>query len=179
MTAAELLSFAAFEEGRYAQAIPSFGSERTGAPVIAYCRVSKNPIRTREPVLFPDAVIVQDATLLHQVDVFGGLKPEGFVLVNSRKTIAELGLEDIEAGRPAGHVMTIPATDIAREFIGRPVPNAVLLGGLAALTGRFSTANVAKGLNRKFAGKIAEGNISAANAAYELVTEKLKELSHA
>lgn len=178
MTAAELLSFAAFEEGRHAQAIPSFGSERTGAPVVAYCRFSRTPIRTREPVLAPDAVVVQDATLLHQADVFGGLKPDGYVLINSRKTIAELGLSDIEVGRE-GRVLTIPATDIAREYIGRPVPNAVLLGGLAALTGRFAMENVANGLNRKFAGKIAEGNIAAANHAYELVQKMLKEHAHA
>ncbi len=177
VTAAELLSFAAFEEGRHAQAIPSFGSERTGAPVVAYCRFSKTPIRTREPVLFPDAVIVQDATLLHQADVFGGLKADGYVLINSRKSIAELGLADLETGRE-GKVMTIPASDIAREYLGRPVPNAVLLGGLAALTGRFAMANVASGLNRKFSGAVAEGNIAAANYAYELVQNKLKEQAH-
>lgn len=177
MTAAELLSYAAFEEGHHAQAIPSFGSERTGAPVVAYCRVSEQEIRTREPILEPDAVIIQDATLLHQVDVFGGLKPDGFVLVNSRKTVEELGLADLLDGRPANHVLTIPATDIAKEYVGRPVPNAVLLGGLAAQTGRFDTANVAKGLKRKFAGKVAEGNIRGAEYAYEYVTNKLKELA--
>lgn len=176
MTAAELLSFAAFAEGHHAQAFPSFGSERTGAPVVAYCRVSENEIRTREPVLYPDAVIIQDATLLHQVDVFGGLKPDGTVLVNSRKSPEDLGLEDLMAGRPATAVLTLPATDIAKEYIGRPVPNAVLLGGLAAQTGRFETASVAKGLERKFAGRIAEGNIKAANHAYELVATKMKEL---
>ncbi|HZK04677.1 MAG TPA: 2-oxoacid:acceptor oxidoreductase family protein [Actinomycetaceae bacterium] len=175
VTAAELLSNAAFEKGRYAQAFPSFGSERTGAPVVAYCRVSEDPIRTREPILNPDAVIVQDATLLHQVDVFGGLKPDGYVLINSRKTIEELELTDLLEGRPAGRVMTFPASDIAREYIGRPLPNAVLLGGLAALTRRFGIKDVVSGLNRKFSGKIAEGNIAAANRAYEMVTERLKE----
>ncbi|MDO5495589.1 MAG: 2-oxoacid:acceptor oxidoreductase family protein [bacterium] len=175
VTAAELLSLAAFEEGRHAQAIPSFGSERTGAPVVAYCRISDEPIRTREPVLFPDALVVQDATLLQSIDVFGGLKPDGYVLINSKKNFDELGLTDLLEGRPEGRVMTIPATDIAREYIGRPVPNAVLLGGLAALTGAFRTESVADGLNRKFAGKVAEGNIAAAQHAYDLVKWYLNE----
>ena len=73
VTAAEMLSIAAFDEGRHAQAFPSFGSERTGAPVVAFCRIDDTEIRAREPISEPDALIVQDPTLLHQVDVFGGL----------------------------------------------------------------------------------------------------------
>src|SRR5688572_21782170 len=83
VTAAELLSVAAFGEGRHAQAFPSFGSERTGAPVVAFCRIDDVPIRTREPIGEPDALIVQDPTLLHQVAVFDGLRPDGYVLINS------------------------------------------------------------------------------------------------
>jgi pyruvate ferredoxin oxidoreductase gamma subunit len=82
VTAAELLSSAAFLEGRHAQAFPSFGSERTGAPVVAFCRVDDRPIRSHEPVTQPDAVLIQDPTLLHQVDLFAGLQPGGLVLVN-------------------------------------------------------------------------------------------------
>lgn len=175
VTAAELLSFAAFEEGRHAQAFPSFGSERTGAPVVAYCRVSTDPIRTREPVLHPDALVIQDATLLHSIDVFDGLKPDGYVLINSKKNFDELGLHDIVEGRPPGRVMTIPATAIAKEYVGRPVPNAVLLGGLAALTGRFRIESVEKGLRRKFSGEVAEGNIAAARHAFDLVKWYLEE----
>ncbi len=173
VTAAELLSLAAFEEGHHVQAIPSFGSERTGAPVVSYCRISENEIRTREPVLEPDAVIIQDPTLLHQTDVFAGLAPDGYVVINSTKSIEELGLEDLRAGRPAHRLLTVPATDLAKKFIGRPVPNAVLLGALAALTGRFNIDSVVKAINVKFRGKIAEANIKAAQAAYELVTNQL------
>ena len=74
VTAAEMLSIAAFEQGRHAQAFPSFGSERTGAPVVAFCRIADQDIRLREPILAPDVLIVQDPTLLHQVDVFQGLQ---------------------------------------------------------------------------------------------------------
>jgi len=97
VTAAEMLSIAAFEQGRFAQAFPSFGSERTGAPVVAFCRISDQPIRLREPILAPDVLIVQDPTLLHQVDVFQGLQPDGYVLINSTRSFAELGLDDISA----------------------------------------------------------------------------------
>src|SRR3569623_1927502 len=93
VTAAELLSIAAFEEGRYAQAFPSFGSARTGAPVMAFCRIADGPIRVREPVMMPDALVIQDPTLLHQVNLFQGLKPEGYVLINSARDLAAQGID--------------------------------------------------------------------------------------
>src|SRR3954454_15550621 len=135
VTAAEMLSVAAFREGRHAQAFPTFGSERTGAPVTAFCRIDDKPIRLREPIAEPDAVIVQDPTLLHQVDLFAGLGGGGYLLVNTSRTFAELGLEDFARGFAAERLLTIPATEIAREHVGRPLPNAVLLGALAALSG--------------------------------------------
>src|SRR6476469_4943012 len=94
VTAAELLSIAAFDEGRHAQAFPSFGSERTGAPVVAFCRIADREIRTREPIAEPDALIVQDPTLLHQVDVFGGVGADAYILINSAKSLDGLGLGD-------------------------------------------------------------------------------------
>ncbi len=84
VTAAELLSVAAFDEGKHAQAFPTFGSERTGAPVASFCRIDDRPIRLREPVTDPDAVLVQDPTLLHQVDLFAGLTTPGWVLRQHR-----------------------------------------------------------------------------------------------
>ena len=103
VTAADLLALAAFEEGRYAQSFPSFGSERMGAPVVAYCRLDEREIRTREPVVAPDCVIVIDPTLVHQVDLFAGLGPDGYVLVNSSRPLDELGLGSLAAasGRSA------------------------------------------------------------------------------
>ena len=94
VTAAELLSIAAFIEGRHAQAFPSFGSERTGAPVVSYCRIDDKEIRTREPILEPDAIIIQDPTLFTSLDVFQGLKSDGYVLLNSNKNLEELGVAD-------------------------------------------------------------------------------------
>ena len=179
VTAAALLSAAAFEEGRHSQAFPSFGSERTGAPVVAFCRIADASIRVREPVMTPDALVVQDATLVHQVDLFAGLKGDGYVLINSARTLEELGLEDLLAGRPPGRVVTLPATELAREHVGRPVPNAVLLGGLAALTGLVHLGSVAGAIRNQFPGPLGVGNVAAATAAYELIGEAPREVANA
>jgi len=162
VTAAELLSVAAFAEGRHAQAFPTFGSERTGAPVVAFCRIDERPIRSREPIAEPDTLIVQDPTLLHQVDLFAGLHPGGLVLLNSARTLQELGLDDTGFG-----IVTLPATDLARKHLGRPVPNAVLLGGFAALTGVVSLDSVVAAIREKFPGAVGDKNAVAARAAYE------------
>ncbi|MBK6442103.1 MAG: 2-oxoacid:acceptor oxidoreductase family protein [Actinomycetales bacterium] len=169
VTAAELLSVAAFAEGRHAQAFPSFGSERTGAPVVAFCRVADQEIRVREPVVAPDALVVQDATLLHQVDVFAGLKPGGYVLINSTSSPAELGLDELSQRVAGSRLLTIPATDIAREHIGRPVPNLVMLGGLAAFTGLVHLPGLLTAMQEHFPGALGAKNVAAATAAYELV----------
>ena len=118
MTGAEMLSVAAFLEGRHAQAFPSFGSERTGAPVVAFCRIADKEIRLREPILEPDCLIVQDPTLFKVMDVFAGLKPGGYLLVNSNKTFADLHIQRIVDGLPAGHAVIVPATELAQKHVG-------------------------------------------------------------
>lgn len=179
VTSAELLSVAAFAEGRHAQAFPSFGSERTGAPVVAFCRIADEAIRTREPVARPDALVVGDATLLHQVDVFSGLRPDGCVLINTKRSFRELGLEDLVARYPKSRLLTVAASDLAREHIGRPVPNAALLGGFAALTGEVSIDSVEAAIRERFSGRLADGNAAAARAAHDRVRAELMELAHA
>jgi pyruvate ferredoxin oxidoreductase gamma subunit len=166
VTAAELLSVAAFREGRHAQAFPSFGSERTGAPVIAFCRIDDRPIRLREPILAPDALIVQDPTLLHQVDVFSGLRPGGLVLLNSARDPDQLGLGALDA-----RVVAIGATEVAREHLGRPLPNAALLGAFAALSGLVTLDSVSSAIRDRFPARVAEANVAAATAAHALIRE--------
>ncbi len=166
VTAAELLSVAAFDEGRHAQAFPSFGSERTGAPVVSFCRIDERPIRAREPIAQPDALVIVDPTLLHQVDVFGGLKADGFVLINTSRSFAELRLEELLARCIRERLRTVPATELAREHLGRPLPNAALLGGFAALTGVVSIDSVAAAIRERFAGEVGERNVAAARAAF-------------
>lgn len=179
VTAAEMLSIAAFEQGRHAQAFPSFGSERTGAPVIAYCRIDDQQIRLREPILAPDVLIVQDPTLLHQVDVFQGLQPDGYVLINSKRSFHELGLAEIEKRFRHERLVTVPATEIALKHVGRPLPNAVLLGGFAALSGLITLEAVDHAIRTKFSGKVAENNVAAAAEAFAFIQREMEELSHA
>ena len=159
VTAAEMLSIAAFLEGKDAQAFPSFGSERMGAPVVAFCRISEKEIRSREPILNPDAVIIQDKTVIESARAFDGIVDNGFVLINSPS--------DVETDLNNARVKCIGATEIALEQVGRPIPNAVLLGSFAALTGVIKIDSVIKAINTKFSGKIAEKNVKAAQVAYE------------
>lgn len=179
VTAAEMLSVAAFDEGRHAQAFPTFGSERTGAPVVSFCRIDDLPIRLREPISEPDALIVQDPTLLHQVNLFAGLRPDGYLLVNTSRGLDEMGLEDVIAGMKADRVIAVPATDFAREHLGRPLPNAALLGGFAALTGEVSLGAVAGAIRARFAGAVGEGNVKAAEAAFAHVQDVMRRRAHA
>ncbi|HET7527627.1 MAG TPA: 2-oxoacid:acceptor oxidoreductase family protein [Burkholderiaceae bacterium] len=179
VTAAEMLSIAAFEQGHWAQAFPSFGSERTGAPVVAFCRIDDHEIRLREPIVEPDVLIVQDPTLLHQVNVFQGLKPDGWVLINSRKTFDQLGLADIAARHRHERLITVPASEIALKHVKRPLPNAVLLGGFAALTGLVTLDAVVHAIRHTFSGPIADANVAAASEAHDYVRYEMRELSDA
>ncbi len=167
VTGAELLSVAAFDEGKHAQAFPSFGSERMGAPVVSYCRIDEQAIRLREPIEEPDALIIQDPTLLHSLDVFSGLKPEGYILINSTRSLEELGIAEYAERFPPRHVCDVGATDLAMKHVGRPVPNAALLGGFAAITGLLAFDSVAKAIREKFPGAIGDANVAAAREAYE------------
>jgi pyruvate ferredoxin oxidoreductase gamma subunit len=178
VTAAELLSIAAFAEGRYAQAFPVFGSERTGAPVMAFCRIDDAPIRLREPVVEPDALIIQDATLLRATDVLAGLRPDGYMLLNSVRSWDELGLTGAVGRLPAGHARIIPASAMAQSHVGRPLPNAALLGGFAAMTGLVSLPSVQAAIRDRFPTRVAEANAAAAAQAFAAIVN-LDEVSHA
>ncbi|HYH36708.1 MAG TPA: 2-oxoacid:acceptor oxidoreductase family protein [Azospirillum sp.] len=167
VTAAEMLSVAAFKEGKHAQAFPSFGSERTGAPVVSFCRIDDKEIRLREPIMVPDALIIQDPTLFHSVDVFQGLPETGYVLINSARGFDELHIADYIARFPAGHAHCVPASDMARLHVGRPLPNAALLGGFAAVTKQIKIDSVLAAIRETFPGKVGEANARAAVAAYE------------
>ncbi len=167
VTAAELIASAAIADGKYALAFPSFGSERTGAPVAAYCRIDDEPIRSREPVADPDAVLVLDATLLRQGFVFDGVKPGVTVLVNSAEAIA-VNTPAPSRGAADVRTFTLPATEIARERIGRPLPNAAMVGAFAA-TGVVSLASVREAIAARFHDRAAEANCQAAADAYERV----------
>jgi pyruvate ferredoxin oxidoreductase gamma subunit len=179
VTAAELLAVAAFAEGRHAQAFPTFGSERTGAPVVAYCRIDERPIRSREPVIEPDALVVQDPTLLHQVDLFAGVGEDSYVLINTARTLEELGLDELRARLRPERLLTIPATELARDCVGRPLPNAPLLGAFAELTGAVQLDSVVSAIRARFPTAVAERNVAAARRANALARTTPREITHA
>ena len=171
VTAAELLSVAAFAEGLEAQAFPSFGSERMGAPVVAFCRVDDHAIRLREPIDEPDAVVVADPTLLHHVDVFAGLGERGYVLINSARAVEELGLDELHEQHRAELTATVAASELARTHLGRPIPNVALLGALAAQTGLVSLPALEQAIRGRFTGAAADGNVAAARDAFAQLLE--------
>lgn len=169
VTAAELLSTAAFTGGKHAQAFPSFGSERMGAPVMAFCRIDTQTIRTREAVTHPDVLIVQDPTLLHQVELFAGLSREGYILINSTFSLDQLGIGEFLKSMRSDHVCVVPASDIGVKHLRRPIANTPMLGAFAALTGVIDLASVQSAMRQKFPGSLGEANAAAAKEGYDYV----------
>ena len=166
MAAAELLSIAAFKDGKFSQAFPSFGAERVGAPVMAFVRIDDKKIRTREDVQKPDFLIVQDSNLIGSVPVLDGLKPDGLILINSEKKPEELQL------KTTAKVETIPATEIALEIIGRPIPNAIMIGAFCTITGLISIDAVQEAIMGKFPGRVGENNVAALERAREIMQKR-------
>jgi pyruvate ferredoxin oxidoreductase gamma subunit len=164
VTTAELLAVAAFSEGVYAQAFPTFGSERTGAPVAAFCRLDDRPIRTHEPITQPDALIVADVSLFGQVDLLGGLRRPGIVVVNTAAPASTLPAMPRDAV-----LVEVDATGIARRRVGRPVPGCALLGAFAAATGQVGLTALIEAIELRFRGAVGRGNAEAAQEAYEVV----------
>jgi pyruvate ferredoxin oxidoreductase gamma subunit len=152
VVAAYLLAMAAFDNGRHAQAFPNFGAERRGAPVTAFVRIANRPIRRRCQVLNPAYLIVQDDKLLHLPDITAGLQAGGKILVNSSIDAASLQEQLGNA------VVALPATALAMEILGKPVPNTALLSAFLALTGLLPQAALMQVLAERFSGEVLEKN---------------------
>lgn len=174
VVAAYLLATAAFEEGRYGQAFPAFGAERRGAPVTAFVRIADAPIRRRCEVRQPAFLIIQDEALLHVSGVLDGLLPGGGILVNSGRPSDQLSAEH-------GHDMLgLPASALATEILGRPMPNTALLAAFLTLSGLLPCEALVKALAERFRGKILEKNTALIERASSMVTPGLwQEVSHA
>jgi len=161
VTSAELVARAAISEGKYAQSFPSFGPERRGAPVLAFLRISDEFIRTRTGIYEPDLVVVLDPGLLRVVDVTTGLKRNGRIIVNSRKSPAALKSD-------FGYqwsVASVDATRIARETIGVPITNTAMIGALLRITEAVKLDSVVEQLQERF-GVRAKPNMEAMKRAY-------------
>jgi pyruvate ferredoxin oxidoreductase gamma subunit len=160
-----MLSVAAFLDDRHAQAIPSFGSERMGAPVVAYCRIDEQPIRTHDPISTVDCLVIQDPTLVHDASLFSGLHAESYVLVNTERSFDDLRVGEIRGDLKPDRLITVPATDLARRHIGRPLPNTALLGALSAFTSVVPLSAVLAAIRRRFDRPLADANVAAATEA--------------
>ncbi len=174
VTAAELLSLAAFDQGLHAQALPSFGSERTGAPVVSFCRIDEHPIRAHDPLDAPDVIVVQDPTLLSGRGVLAGLADDGLVVVNSARTPHELEHAGLHL-RDGQRAVCIPASELARELLGRPLPNTALVGAVVGLTGIVGLSALHKAIEQRFttaSEDVLAANLQLASDAYTQVQER-------
>jgi pyruvate ferredoxin oxidoreductase gamma subunit len=172
-TATVLVAEAALEEGKYSQGFPEYGPERMGAPVRGFTRISDHLIRMHQPIEQPDVVVVLDETLIGQVDVIGGMKPDSVLIVNTKATPAEVRKR---AGLQGGKVYTVDATGIALATLGRNVPNTPMVGALMKATNVLTMQTVRhdteKKLSKKFPEKIVAGNIQALERGYNEITSE-------
>ncbi|MGB0723031.1 MAG: 2-oxoacid:acceptor oxidoreductase family protein [Gammaproteobacteria bacterium] len=152
VVAAYLLATAAIKHGRYGQAFPNFGAERRGAPVMAFVRITDAPIRRRCQVLEPDFLIVQDDALLHVPGVTSGLRAGGAILVNSSQDSEALSEQF------GTTVYALPATALALEHLGRPVPNTALLAAFLDLTQVLPEQALFHALEGRFKGRLLDAN---------------------
>jgi len=157
VTSSDVLANAIHKDGKYAQALPAFGPERSMAPVVSFCRIDEKPIIVYQQIYHPDIVVVMDPTLIGIVDFTRGLKPEGKVIINtSHKEV-----------KCAGEPMCIDAEAIAMRIIGKPFVNMVMLGALAGITEIVSMKSLKEAIAERFGAD--NPNIKAAEECYNIV----------
>jgi 2-oxoacid:acceptor oxidoreductase gamma subunit (pyruvate/2-ketoisovalerate family) len=157
VTASEIIAIAAFKDGKYSHAFPSFGPERTGAPVEAYSRIDDKFINIRTHVYEPDYLIVLDPSLLYAVDVTKGLKKGGIIVINSEKPVKVGEFK----------VFNVDATKIANEILGKPIVNTAMLGAFIKATGLITMKNLEEAIKERFPKELAEKNIAAIRKSHE------------
>jgi len=166
---AQFMAIAALEDRKYGQAFPFLGGggERRGKPIMAYCRISDRPIRLRSRVATPDYVIVQDATIMDELDVAEGLKPGGLMLINTEGDLSGRGLE-----KASFRVIKFSGDALARKILGRPIINTALLGAFAAVTNELSLKAAISAVKSKFPGELGEKNALVVEESYKDVKER-------
>jgi pyruvate ferredoxin oxidoreductase gamma subunit len=169
-TAANLLAMAAAMDGKHVQSFPAFGPERSGAPILAFTRISDGPIDIHSMVYEPDIVVVLDPTLLKSVNVVEGLKENGLIVVNYEGNVEKLyKMLGIERGKY--RVFITPATRLALEILKRAITNTPMIGALLKAEKIVSFESIEKAVRHRFPGPIAEKNIELIKKAYELAKE--------
>lgn len=163
-TASLLLADAAFSGGMYVQGFPEYGPERMGAPITAYNRISKNPVRVHSNIYEPDFVVVVDETLIESVDVTKGLKEDGAIIINSSRSASDY-IPFLKGYK--GKVFTCDARTISEETLGKNFPNTPMLGAVVKVSKVMEEKEFLKAMEdsfkHKFASKpeVLKGNMEA------------------
>jgi len=169
-TASNLLAMAAMYEGKHVQSFPTFGPERSGAPLLAFTRIGDEEIEVHSMVYEPDIVVVLDPTLITSTNVTEGLKRGGKIIVNYEgNTVNLLKALNIEKGHYK--VFTVPATRLAIDILGRAITNTAMIGTLLKAEPLVSMSSVEKAVKTRFEGKLADLNIQLIRKAYEETKE--------
>jgi 2-oxoacid:acceptor oxidoreductase gamma subunit (pyruvate/2-ketoisovalerate family) len=163
-TASELLARTALREGKHIQSFPEFGPERMGAPVVAFTRISTEPIRIHCAIFEPDVVVVLDPSLLEAVPVASGIREDGVFIVNSADEPAKVR-ESLKTGK--GQLWCVPATQIALKILGMPITNTAMLGTVARATDIVRLESIEKTVKDRFRLDLAEKNFAVIKKAYE------------
>lgn len=166
VTSAELFAIAAIASGKYAQAFPSFGPERRGAPVVAFCRVDDKKINIRAKIYYPNVVMVLDAGLLELVNPLEGIKEGGILIVNTKKAVAQLKNEKFPRSIK---IAAVDANTIAQQELGRVIVNTTMLGALIKATGIITIEDIKAPIMERFGAKLGERNLKALERAYHEV----------
>ncbi len=165
-TASILLARSALQEGKHVQSFPEFTPERMGAPVVAYTRISEEPVDVHSGIYEPGVVVVLDPTLVTAVNVLDGLAADGALIVNERRAPSEFRAENRIVGR---NIWTVPATDLSVEVLGRNIPNTAMLGATVKATGVVTLDSLIGEVKARFPGKVGEANASLIQRAYDEV----------
>ncbi len=167
VTAAELLADAVHMEGKFSQAFPFFGSEKRGPPVTSYLRIDSKPIVIHEEIEKPDIVVVAEPSVMTEVQVDAGLKPNGKLILNSPKTREEIKASGVVNGH---HLDVVNGTEIALKYLGKPITNTVMLGALCKFTDVVKLESVIKAIEKRFPEKLAKPNIEAITECYNSIS---------
>lgn len=172
--AAEIVAQAAVGEGKFVQAFPSFGPERSGAPTRTYVRISEGEIRTHEPIIDPDIVVVLDETILDSEKVANNLDKNEFLIINSKNSVEAIREKLVGRGENfEGKIYPVDANGISAELIGQPRPNTVILGKLIKVSEIVKLESVIREFREIFSVKIGqdltEKNVKAIEKAYDTI----------
>jgi pyruvate ferredoxin oxidoreductase gamma subunit len=172
-----IFAVAALKEGKYVQAFPEFGPERSGAPVRGFTRISQSPINLHQQVYTPDVLSVIDSAFLSQASTFEGLKPEGTLVANIEDA-PNYPIEDLrkQFKLVKQKVVRLDAVKIANEVFSRPLFNTTMMGAVARATGFIKPESLVETLKERalpqlerFTDRIIDQNVQAIRRGYEEV----------